>query len=379
MARRFRLFEKKRGDRRTGSNLVGSVSEALFFSGIFLLGVLSLSALLATKFIDESPFVTVRIPTPGFGFWLMILVLTSFVILGASGLIWTVLRIGVSAERRSAMARSAEGINPLEDVAPRHRDFPTVPPHDGLTNSPGIELAYRLPPSQSPGWRLLATTLFALAATGVGSILTVLAVKSFVDHKPEWLLSLFLLPYWGVAGGSLYFLIRLIRIHTGMGPTTIEISDHPLIPGREYQVSLSQHGHIDVRKLQLVLRCEEDVTYRQGTDLRSESRVVHEHTLLVAENIKIVPSEAYQQTCLLAIPSDAMHSFESPHAAVHWRLVVKGLVEGWPPFQRGFAIVVHPGEATQRAEQQLQQEPLSLMVPASVSAAPLPSTAGARA
>lgn len=370
MARRFRLFEKKRGDRRTGSNLVGSVSEALFFSGIFLLGVLALSSVVAAQFIQVTPQSTAF----GFGFWLMILVLSSFVIMGASGLIWTVLRIGVSAERRSAMAQSAKGINPLEDVAPRYRDFPTVPPHDGLTNSPGIELAYRLPPSQSPGWRLLATTLFALVATAVGSVLTVLAVKSFVLGRPEWFLTVFLLPYWGVAGGSVYYLIRLIWIHTGMGPTTIEISDHPLIPGREYQVSLSQHGHITVRKLQLVLRCEEDVTYRQGTDLRSESRVVYEHTLLVAENLKIEPSAAYQQSCKLEIPASAMHSFESLHAAVHWRLVVKGLVEGWPPFQRGFAIVVHPGQVTQQTSVSWSQAPIALLNVTST-----PPTAGARA
>ena len=39
MARLFRFLEKKRGQRRTGSNLVGGVGEALMYGGLLLVGV----------------------------------------------------------------------------------------------------------------------------------------------------------------------------------------------------------------------------------------------------------------------------------------------------------------------------------------------------
>jgi hypothetical protein len=45
-----------------------------------------------------------------------------------------------------------------------------------------------------------------------------------------------------------------------------------------------------------------------------------------------------------------MHSFQTPHNGVRWKLVVQGQVEGWPEFERGFAIVVYPGEATSHVE-----------------------------
>ena len=42
MARFFRFVEKKRGERRTGSNWVGSLGEAIFCGSLFLLGTLLL-------------------------------------------------------------------------------------------------------------------------------------------------------------------------------------------------------------------------------------------------------------------------------------------------------------------------------------------------
>ena len=42
MARFFRFVEKKRGERRTGSNWIGSLGEAIFCGSLFLLGTLLL-------------------------------------------------------------------------------------------------------------------------------------------------------------------------------------------------------------------------------------------------------------------------------------------------------------------------------------------------
>jgi hypothetical protein len=345
VARLFRFLEKKRGQRRTGSNLMGSVGEALFCGALFLLGVLSLTAVLASYLLDPDPAAF----TFGVGRWLGILAMASFVIIGGGGLIWTVLRVGTSAERLGAMARQASEIDLGSETPRRSRHFPTIPHVDGLTNSPGIELAYRLPPSQSPGWRLFATTIFSWSWTSVTAVLTVWAVTSHAKERPEWLLTALLLPLVAVAIWSLRMWIRQIWIDTGMGPTTIEISECPLVPGHEYQVVLAQHGHIHVKSLELWLVCEEEATYRQGTDIRTESRRVYEHRIATFGNFRIEPVEPFQTTESIAIPSTAMHSFHSTHNSVHWRLLVCGEVSGWPPFTRGFPVVVHPGETTSRA------------------------------
>lgn len=53
MARGFRFYEKKRGNRRTGSKTLGSAGEALFFASFFLVGCLGVVVLFATLLIPE--------------------------------------------------------------------------------------------------------------------------------------------------------------------------------------------------------------------------------------------------------------------------------------------------------------------------------------
>lgn len=345
MSRLFRLLEKKRGERRTGSNLVGSVGEALLYGALFLLGVTSLSTLIAAHvWQPQSAWYSV-----GVGFWLMVVVLTSFVVTGGIGLIWTVVRLGISAERRSAFSTHAGALDLIHEAAPRSKDHPTIPAFDGLINSPGTELAYRLPTSQSPGWRLLAKTIFALLWNGIACVLLVVATKSWLEGTPQWFLTCFLVPYLAVSGLSIYYLLQQIWIHTGLGQTAVEISDHPLLPGREYQIHLSQAGHIDMKSIELWLVCEEEVTYRQGTDIRHELRTVFDQEILTQGPIEIEPSKPFRVTCTLGIPETAMHSFQAEHNAIHWKLLVRCVPTHWPQFERRYPIVVFPGEATLRA------------------------------
>ena len=127
MARFFRFVEKKRGRRRTGSNLVGSLGEAIFCGSLFLLGTLLLSILMGAYLAR---------PTPeqfgcGVGGWLLILVTSSSVVLGGGGLIWTVLRVGTSAERRSALATRAADIDIVQQRCPARGIFRRCRPAKG--------------------------------------------------------------------------------------------------------------------------------------------------------------------------------------------------------------------------------------------------------
>ena len=45
-----------------------------------------------------------------------------------------------------------------------------------------------------------------------------------------------------------------------------------------------------------------------------------------------------------------MHSFQSRHNVVRWKLVVRGEAEAWPMFERGFPIVVYPATMIAQAE-----------------------------
>lgn len=348
MAKWFRVWGKKRGHRRTGSKLVGRLGEALFSGSLLLLGGVSLAALIASQaLVADGPY------RPGFGFWVMVLVLSSFVLLGGGGLIWTLFHAGVSAERRSALARRASQIDLGGNAPSAQRKCPNIPSDANLTNSPGVRLRYRLPVVQSPAWRLLSAALFCLIWNVIATILVVLAISGHQQGSPHWFLTLFTVPFVCIGVWGIRDFLRQMLHHAGIGPTAIEVSDHPLIPGTEYGVSISQTGHLSMNVLTLNLVCEESATYQQGTDIRTERRAVFDRQLFRKTGFSIEPGIPFEQMLTLEIPKDAMHSFQSEHNAVNWRLIVRGEADAWEPFERSFPIIVHPRygnhEATDRS------------------------------
>ncbi len=345
MARIFRLWEKKRGDRRTGSPLVGGLGEALFFGVLFLLGAMSLAYLVAARVFAATP----PLYQPGFGFWLMVLVVVSFTLIGGTGVVYTVLQVGTSAERRSAIALRAADLDLLSETLPSQREFPTIPRDANLTNSPGIRLAYRLPVTHSGPWILFAATAFFLVWNGITAVLVMVAVRSHMSHQPDWFLTVFVVPFVLIGIWATYFFFQQMLLHTGIGPTTVEISDHPLVPGKRYQLFVSQAGRLQVQSLELALVCDEETTFRQGTDIRTQSCRVVSQPVFIAEDFKIEPSQAFERECELKIPQAVMHSFRAKHNAVHWMLVARGQARSWPSFERRFPIVVYPAEPPREA------------------------------
>lgn len=341
MARLFRLWEKKRGDRRTGSELVGGLGEGLFFGILFLLGSLSLAYMVAARFLG----VAAPVYQPGFGFWLMVLVMISFMLIGGTGVVYTVLHVGTTAERRSAMARRAADIDLISDALASSREYPTIPRDANLTNSPGIRLAYRLPVTHAGPWVLFAATAFFLVWNGIATVLVLVAVKGHITSSPNWFLTLFGLPFVAIGVWATYYFVQQLLLHTGIGPTTVEISNHPLRPGNSYQLFVSQSGRLQVKSLELALVCEEEATYRQGTDIRTERCRVYCEPVFVERDFAIEPNKAFEIACDLRIPDHVMHSFRAKQNAVHWMLVVRGRAAAWPEFQRCFPLVVYPADS----------------------------------
>jgi hypothetical protein len=343
VARLFRVWEKKRGNRRTGSKLVGSLGEALFSGVLFLLGIVSLTALIASQTFSATPLYA-----PGFGFWLMVLVLSSFILLGGGGVILTVFQVGASAERRTALARKAAALD-LRRGSESPGRLPNIPSDANLTNSPGVKLKYRLPVIQSAAWRLVFATVFCLIWNGSAAVLLVFTINSFLDDRPEWFLRIFTIPFLAIGGWAIYDFVRQMLIHTGIGPTNIEISGLPLYPAKVRDVYLSQGGHHAMQVLALWLVCEEMATYRQGTNIRTETRIVFDRQIFRKTNFRIEPGIPFEHQVSIEVPFDAMHSFQSEHNAINWKLVVRGEAEGWPPYERGFPVIVHPNHGNDEA------------------------------
>jgi hypothetical protein len=427
----LRIFGKKRGERRTGSKLLGSVGEALFFSVLFLLGLISLVVLVASvqmrtwpasEYFPETyfrqttceviqtrlgeqlhlnkpstyrPEILIQYSVDGevyrrwaydsveayspdreaeeeilaqytdgqscpcwynpadpgqaivkrgstWGFWLTVLVLASFILIGAGGAVYTVVYAGTSAERRAALAKRASHIELIGEALPSVKDYPQVPGDANYTDSPGITLAYRLPMASSPGWSLLAATVFCVVWNLLATVFMIAAINKHVSGHPDWLLTIVTIPSVGIGLWSVYFASRRLLMATGVGPTNVEISDHPLRPGRSYDIFLAQLGHLSIRSLAAQLVCEEEATFRQGTNVRTEKCCVYWEEIFRRENVEIEPGTPFEHQDRFTVPVECMHSFKSENNAVAWSLVVEGDTVGWSTFRRKFPVVVYP-------------------------------------
>jgi Protein of unknown function (DUF3592) len=431
LSRRFRFYEKKRGDRRTGSKRFGNVGEALFFGFFLLIGCLALWAAVRILVVPEwranrhfaeatctvlakqlgqsseadSPRYRPEIeieyrvdgqtyrPTVydatgmysisresaersldrfevgkeypcwydpmdpgravlvlGYSGWLYLSLLVpgSFIAISTRKLIYIWLNWNTSAERRSVMSRRAAELDPFEE--PRARSLANIPSDTNWTNSPGTRLAYRLPIAAAPGWTLFAVLAACLVWNGVVALFVVMTVRTHLAGEPDWLLTMFIVPFVIIGLVLVGYLIRQGLITAGVGATRLEISDHPLYPGGEYEVFISQAGRFTLTSLNLLLVCEERATYRQGTDARTDSCIVYKHCVFSVENVELEDPRPFDGTCRLGIPAAAMHSFRSDHNEIAWKIVVRGCVAGRPDFERDFPMLVHPpGARSSRA------------------------------
>ena len=337
MARLFRLLGKKRGERRTGSRLIGALGEASFFGVLFLLGTVSLVSLISTQI--NSP--TQDVYSLGFGFWLMVMVLGSFTAIGGGGIIYIVMQAGTSAERRSAIARAAT-MHLIHEAVPQSQDYPTIPLDENITNSPGVALPFRLPVSQSAMPRMIVLTLFCLLWDGITCVLATLAVLGHWSGNPDWTLTTFSIPFLAVGIWTTQYFVRQMLSHTRFSPTIVEISDHPLIPGQTYQVFFSQAGKLSLKRLRFSLVCDEEATYQQGTDIRTENRAVYRQSIFREDDLKIEPGTPFEIQCDLQLPKSAMHTFRSNHNAINWKLVVRAKATSSLKIKREFPIIVMP-------------------------------------
>jgi hypothetical protein len=274
--------------------------------------------------------------------WLVFLVPGSFVAIGAGGLVYTLLRWGKSAERRAATVQRAQPIELFDFDRAAGAKLPNVPDCGDIISSPGMKLAYRLPLSHSPGWTLLGLAAACVLWNGSVSYFAVAAAGSFLAGQPDWLLTLFILPFLAIGVALIACFVRQLVVTTAIGPTLVEISDHPLVPGGQYRLLVSQSGKLNVRSLEISLVCREEATYRQGTNARTEAREVRRLAVFRREGFKIGPGDAFEAECSLSVPAAAMHSFRADHNEIDWKLVVRGEVGQRKAFERAFRVIVHP-------------------------------------
>jgi len=98
-----------------------------------------------------------------------------------------------------------------------------------------------------------------------------------------------------------------------------------------------------MNSLEMLLVCDEETTFRQGTDTRIERERVYSGPLFRREQFEVAGAAPFEAECELEVPAGAMHSFKSGHNAIAWKILVKGSPVRWPDFERSFPVIVYPG------------------------------------
>ena len=293
--------------------------------------------------------ITYQIQTAAFGsaafsiFGFCFRAITFVAIIGVSGyriltLLWT---FGASAERRSAMAQTAARLRVVNEAS--QMEFPNVPSDENITNSPGTYLAYRLPIVQLPAWQFFFSAAICLVFCSVATALFVTMWSRFQQQVFfDWLVMVPTIVFFFAGSWSIYNFLTHLLLHARLGPTSLEISDLPIFPGMSYQIHLSQSGHLTISSLELSLVCREEATFQQGTDVRTESKIVRKIDIIQDSKIHVEPEKPFEKEETVVFPVDAMHSFQSAGNLISWSFLVRGVIEGWPEFERRFRVIVRP-------------------------------------
>ncbi len=335
-------WSKKRGKRIAGIALRGVAGEAVFYVGLFLIGVFGFSLVLISQFAPErTPDVSPEALAGGLATWIFGILSLAAIGSGVGGLIYRLMTLGASSERRSALKTRASAIEigaSAED-SPR---LPNVPRGRSMTDSPGERLKYRLSTEVVQSAELAGPATLALLWNSVWFVLLAVVISGFWFGRPRWILAGLLIPFAGIGWWSFRFFLLQLKQHVGVGQTILEISDHPLVPGRQYQLFVSQSGRLRLKRIRVELTCEEETFYRQGTDVRVERYEAFTQELHHQSGARVDPQAPWEQQLTLDLPENVMHSFVGTHNAIRWKIVVAGESRPWPSFCRSFPVVVHP-------------------------------------
>lgn len=270
--------------------------------------------------------------------WLHLLIPISCILVFGSQFVYSLFQMSTSAERRAALTQRVERFDPF-DAPEARNEYPFVPQLMDVMNSPGTTLRFRLPSRTLPVGHLLGYFV-ALAVWGV------FAGWFFVDHvvadRAWWILIVGGVVVLAVAGVLVRLAWREFTVTFGIAPTRVEVSDLPLLPGKEYSLRVVQPGRVSLASFEIILACDERAVFLQGTDTRTEEVRVWESVLAIEREARAVRGEPFTVDLSFGVPGTAMHSFKAPHNEVQWKLVVQGTTPRRLTFRRVFPLVVYP-------------------------------------
>jgi hypothetical protein len=195
-----------------------------------------------------------------------------------------------------------------------------------------------LKPTSSRLGKLIGVLLFALIWNGIVSVFLYEVIKSHASGRPEWFLTLFLIPFVVIGLASIAFVFH--QVLAMFNPTAqVTVNRNALAQGEALDVAWDLVGRTHmVKRMRVWLQGREEATYRRGTHTVTDK---HVFTTIELANTDL-PADIIGGAGSVTIPADTMHSFAASNNKIIWSLHVHGEIARWPDIQAEFPIVVLP-------------------------------------
>ncbi|MDR3110208.1 MAG: hypothetical protein LBU65_11065 [Planctomycetaceae bacterium] len=266
------------------------------------------------------------------------------VMMFGGGAFWrTLISISISDEQRAAR---------LNKRVVNSEPFPTVPGTSFINDSPGTILAFRLPTDQGQSIRTMALIVFSIFWNAISWSFFVFAFVSWKTNVDLVFAILFCIVFCGFGMVMITLNIQQLLVAFGCGQMFLEISDHPIYPGKRYRLVLMQPGVFRVRQLELSLVCEEVARFRQGTDTVTNNKEVYRQPLFMQTDFETARDVPLQREILLYLPHGAMHSLHCESNEINWKLVLIAKFDGWPDLFRECPVIVRPSPLNRLADEE---------------------------
>ncbi len=319
-----------------------AVTETIVSAALVVIGVVMLATFVTLAVIYSSPdqlYISV------WYFVVQLIVAIGLILIGSYMILSTLWKVGASVERREALVSRAGEIELFNELRTGFESLPSVP-RDKYAPIRGDRFRYQLLPSRRNTWGFVFAAALAVLFLSLATILILTAMVSFERRSPDWLAVALATAFSLASIWTTYQFTRQFLLMTGMGIPALEIDSYPVYPGRSFRLLLSQPGRVRLKLLEVNVVCEEVVTFNEGTDVRTERRVVYEQRLMRKRGLLLKPYAPFEQELEFSIPQGSMHSFKSANNRVRWKIVILGESKGWPVQERRFTIsVLPPSEA----------------------------------
>lgn len=248
-----------------------------------------------------------------------------------------------------AVRKSRKSAKPQNAGAPG--GFPAnVRPFSSLVDGERV-----LKAKQGPWLRLFWGIIIAGFWNGIVSVFVWQAFEGFRRHRPEWFLTVFLIPFvligLAIIGYVIYAFLGLFnpRPKLRLRPAAVRL-------GENLACDWAISGAVGrIRKLTIQIEGIEEARYRRGTTTYTDKSVFARLPVVDSDRLR----EFATGGVTAVLPTQYVPSFKAPNNRIYWQLKLHGEIARWPDISEEYEIEVLPSATPASSTISFQPRPLT--------------------